>query len=103
MHPDLGGENGRAQELNEAHEVLSDPEKRRAYDRSVLKPESGPDRAGAYPGGVRSKSAARGIIAGAALLLAIAAAVLYFSREKEPVWIGGGIALSGGGAGAAKR
>lgn len=34
VHPDVGGGTRRAQEINEAYEVLSDPEKRRAYDAS---------------------------------------------------------------------
>lgn len=32
-HPDLGGNTAKAQEINEAYETLSDPEKRRAYDQ----------------------------------------------------------------------
>jgi DnaJ family protein A protein 2 len=33
MHPDRGGDTEKFQELNKAHEVLSDPEKRKLYDR----------------------------------------------------------------------
>jgi len=93
IHPDLGGDNGRAQELNEAHEVLSDPEKRRAYDRALLDPAGSPDKiaAGAlFPGGARKKFLAHALAVVAALLLA-AIAIAYYSREKEPVWIGGDI------------
>jgi curved DNA-binding protein len=32
-HPDRGGDSSRFQEINEAHSVLGDPEKRRAYDQ----------------------------------------------------------------------
>lgn len=32
MHPDKGGDMAKFQELNMAHEVLSDPEKRKIYD-----------------------------------------------------------------------
>lgn len=32
MHPDMGGATRRAQEINEAYDVLSDSKKRRAYD-----------------------------------------------------------------------
>lgn len=33
MHPDVGGTTENAQKINEAYEVLSNPEKRREYDR----------------------------------------------------------------------
>lgn len=34
-HPDLGGDEEKFKEINEAHSVLSDPEKRREYDNPV--------------------------------------------------------------------
>jgi DnaJ domain len=37
QHPDLGGDHAAAALLNEAYEVLSDPAKRRAYDRTLSK------------------------------------------------------------------
>ena len=36
QHPDLGGENWNASIINEAHEVLIDADKRRAYDRILF-------------------------------------------------------------------
>ena len=36
QHPDLGGENWNASIINEAHNVLTDAEKRRAYDRILF-------------------------------------------------------------------
>lgn len=36
-HPDLGGDHDGAMRINEAYEVLSDPERRRQYDREFLK------------------------------------------------------------------
>lgn len=36
-HPDLGGDHDVATLINEAYEILSDPEKRRAYDKQFLK------------------------------------------------------------------
>lgn len=35
-HPDRGGEAAKFKEINAAHEVLSDPEKRKLYDRYGL-------------------------------------------------------------------
>lgn len=41
LHPDLGGDEGLAQQLNEAVAVLCDPERRAAYDRlSVVSPST---------------------------------------------------------------
>ena len=37
LHPDLGGENWNASIINEAYNILRDPEKRAAYDQSLLK------------------------------------------------------------------
>ena len=37
LHPDLGGENRNASIINEAYNVLRNPEKRSAYDQSLLK------------------------------------------------------------------
>ncbi len=37
MHPDLGGDAKSAQLINKAYEVLSDPDKRLAYDNSLEK------------------------------------------------------------------
>ncbi len=34
-HPDVGGSEGRAKRLNQAKDVLTDPAKRREYDRSL--------------------------------------------------------------------
>ena len=36
QHPDLGGDHAAAQLLNEAYEVLSDPQRRAAYDRELV-------------------------------------------------------------------
>jgi len=36
QHPDLGGEHWNASVINEAHNVLSNKEKRRVYDRVLL-------------------------------------------------------------------
>ena len=33
MHPDKGGDANKFQDLTKAHEILSDPQKRAAYDR----------------------------------------------------------------------
>jgi len=43
MHPDIAGPAGtsRFHELNEAYEVLSDPDRRRAHDRDFGEPERG--------------------------------------------------------------
>jgi curved DNA-binding protein CbpA len=38
VHPDLGGDNEQAARLNAAYAVLSDPERRRAYDLSLRRP-----------------------------------------------------------------
>ncbi len=35
-HPDRGGDADKFKEINAAHEVLSDPEKRKLYDRYGL-------------------------------------------------------------------
>ncbi len=35
MHPDLGGDHGNASLINEAYAVLSNPQKRAAYDRTL--------------------------------------------------------------------
>lgn len=39
-HPDLGGDVSRAQTINEAYETLTDPDRRRAYDRLISSPAS---------------------------------------------------------------
>ena len=36
QHPDLGGENWNASIINEAHNVLADDARRRAYDRTLF-------------------------------------------------------------------
>jgi len=41
MHPDLGGEPEQAARLNDAYAVLSDPERRRAYDLTLRRPARG--------------------------------------------------------------
>jgi len=43
MHPDITGpaDTSRFQEINEAYEVLSDPDRRRAHDRDFGEPERG--------------------------------------------------------------
>ena len=41
-HPDLGGDPQVAARLNAAYEVLSDPERRRAYDQSLRRSPKGP-------------------------------------------------------------
>ena len=104
MHPDLGGESGRAQELNEAYQVLSDPEKRRAYDKTL------PSPAGAAaitvvmsPGRGQNKLFTLLAAVFWALLLAAASLILYYSREKEPVWIGGEINVQAKEMAAGKR
>jgi curved DNA-binding protein CbpA len=38
VHPDLGGDTDRAALINHAYSVLSDPERRQAYDRSLARP-----------------------------------------------------------------
>lgn len=40
-HPDLGGDHERAAQINAAYEVLSDPERRREYDRRSRRPLRG--------------------------------------------------------------
>lgn len=37
QHPDLGGEHWNASIINEAYGVLTDPEKRKAYDQALFK------------------------------------------------------------------
>lgn len=55
-HPDLNPDSSaavtRTQTLNAAHEILSDPERRRAYDRELATPKksSAPSRAAKTPG-----------------------------------------------------
>ncbi len=43
MHPDIAGpaDTSRFQEINEAYEILSDPDRRRAHDREFGEPERG--------------------------------------------------------------
>jgi hypothetical protein len=41
-HPDLGGNVDAAARINAAYAVLTDPERRRAYDRSLAKPAARP-------------------------------------------------------------
>ena len=48
LHPDLGGDHERAARLNAAYTVLSDPELRRAYDRTLKRPPRGPAGAPAF-------------------------------------------------------
>lgn len=48
-HPDAGGSGERARLLTEAYAVLSDPDKRRAYDLSVLMPPPATSAAPAAP------------------------------------------------------
>lgn len=48
-HPDLGGDTDRAAQLNAAYEVLSDPERRRAYDASLRRPSRGAAAQAAQP------------------------------------------------------
>lgn len=48
-HPDLGGDPEQAARLNAAYEVLSDPERRAAYDRTLKRPLRGPAAASAAP------------------------------------------------------
>lgn len=50
-HPDLGGDTETAARLNAAYEVLSDPERRAAYDRGLKRTQRGP--AAAAPGDER--------------------------------------------------
>lgn len=67
-HPDLAGESGTPdfQNINEAYEVLSDPDRRRSYNRSLERAErTGTDRGGASgerssPSGRRSSPHRRG-------------------------------------------
>lgn len=48
-HPDLGGDPQVAARLNAAYEVLSDPERRRAYDQSLRRSPKGPTAGPAEP------------------------------------------------------
>ena len=52
-HPDAGGDDQRMLALNAAWEVLSDPERRRAHDRTRIPASSvaGTAAAGSTPGG----------------------------------------------------
>ena len=52
MHPDLGGDVGDAALINEAYEILSDPQKRAEYDRQL--PSFERDEAPAAPRGPRT-------------------------------------------------
>lgn len=51
LHPDRAGvgETGRLQEINEAYETLSDPERRRRYDRMLGRAEAIPPRPAGEP------------------------------------------------------
>jgi hypothetical protein len=42
VHPDLGGDTDKAAQINAAYAVLSDPERRRAYDLSLRQPPGRP-------------------------------------------------------------
>jgi DnaJ-class molecular chaperone len=40
IHPDLGGDHEQAARINHAYEVLSDPQRRKAYDQSLRRPRT---------------------------------------------------------------
>jgi curved DNA-binding protein CbpA len=42
IHPDLGGDSEQAARINHAYEVLSDPQRRKAYDLSLRRPRTEP-------------------------------------------------------------
>lgn len=50
-HPDKGGDEHKFKEINAAYEILSDPEKRAAYDKYGLEGVSEDGRGGGGPGG----------------------------------------------------
>lgn len=56
-HPDLGGDTEKAAQINAAYAVLSDPERRRAYDLSLSLPAGRP-RSAAAAGGPTADPAA---------------------------------------------
>ncbi len=62
MHPDLGGDPEAAALVNEAYTVLSDPERRRAYDRSLdlVRLRGGTRGAASAPGSARASSPSAG-------------------------------------------
>ncbi len=60
-HPDLAGESGTPdfQNINEAYEVLSDPDQRRSYNRSLERAERAGDDGGRASGGRSAPSGGR--------------------------------------------